>query len=392
MKKADWSALGLLAFEIPSFFLSQYRANSARTTEAIILAVLIYFVVRLLVSTPTRKIGLVGLLSVGGCWLTLSGIRGFISGTGRLAQVGLTDFVAFRSRLVNPIGGWLPGEAFTVLLLTLSPACAVAAYVWRRDKNAIALIAFVVALITAGLTLSLSRAVFWSTVLFFVSTYGLMATYRVVTLWTASLWLTGTLAGLLVVLVCESIVYPGLFKAYSGSHASQNRSTQGRLNIWTRSFELMRGHRLWGVGSANAALFLTSSASQEDTTGFASRTFSLPVQVLMEKGIVGFGLYSAFLVLVGYEFHRTMRCESQDTHLPLQTHRKGRASSKRKQEALQLLQAEAAHKAMKCCFAADMLAVLFRELTYSSLLEHALTLVLFSALAALASGEVSDAL
>jgi general stress protein CsbA len=47
---------------------------------------------------------------------------------------------------------------------------------------------------------------------------------------------------------------------------------------------------------------------------------------------------------------------------------------------------------MKCCFAADMLAVLFRELTYSSLLEHALTLVLFSALAALASGEVSDAL
>ena len=38
---------------------------------------------------------------------------------------------------------------------------------------------------------------------------------------------------------------------------------------------------------------------------------------------------------------------------------------------------------MKCCFAAGLIAVLFRELTYSSLLEHTLTLALAFALAAL---------
>jgi len=40
----------------------------------------------------------------------------------------------------------------------------------------------------------------------------------------------------------------------------------------------MRGHPWWGVGSSNAALFLLSSASEEETAGFASRAFSLPVQ------------------------------------------------------------------------------------------------------------------
>ena len=38
---------------------------------------------------------------------------------------------------------------------------------------------------------------------------------------------------------------------------------------------------------------------------------------------------------------------------------------------------------MKCCFAAGLVAVLFRELTYSSLLEHILTLVLAFTLTAL---------
>ena len=41
-----------------------------------------------------------------------------------------------------------------------------------------------------------------------------------------------------------------------------------------------------------------------------------------------------------------------------------------------------AHKAITCCFAAGLAAVLFRELVYSSLLEHTLTLVLAAVLSA----------
>jgi hypothetical protein len=65
-------------------------------------------------------------------------------------------------------------------------------------------------------------------------------------------------------------------------------------------------------------------------------------------------LYAAFLLLVGRTFVQTMRAE-----LP------GR------------------DKAMACCFAAGLVAVLFRELTYSSVLEHTVTLALAMTLSAL---------
>ena len=119
---------------------------------------------------------------------------------------------------------------------------------------------------------------------FHVVSCGLMAAYRVVALRDS------------IAVACRSSqraasgdalrnrVVSGHLSAYAGSHASQVRSTEGRIGIWTRSLELMHSHGLWGVGSSNAALSLISSADQEETTGFASRAFSLPIQVLAEKG------------------------------------------------------------------------------------------------------------
>ncbi len=322
MRTADWAALALLVFEVPSILFSQYRANSIGASEVVALSVLAYFTLRLLLKVLPRRFvfwpaGLAALVGFGGAWLASSGIFEFAAGAEQLAAVGLTDLVAFRSRLIHPIHGWVPGECFTVLLLTLPFACATGVCVWRlrptKGSAGLAVVSFLAFLpavpIAAVLLLSLSRAVFWSTIFFFVAVCGLMAAYRVVTLRIASFLLIGSLAALLLILVCETALYPGIFRAYAGSHASQVRSTEGRIGIWTRSLELMRGHRLWGVGSSNAALSLLSSADQEETTGFASRAFSLPIQVLAEKGLVGFACYSAFLSLVGWEFHRGMRSD-----------------------------------------------------------------------------------
>jgi O-antigen ligase len=157
-----------------------------------------------------------------------------------------------------------------------------------------------------------------------------------------------------IVVACEGVAYPGLAAAYMGAHASQTRSTEGRIGIWKRTLEVVRAHPVWGVGASNAALSLASSADREETAGFASRAFSLPVQVLAEKGAAGCLVYAAFLLLLGREFRRTMRSKL-----------------------------EPVHKAMVCCFAAGLVALLFRELTYSSVLEHTVTLALAMTLAAL---------
>jgi len=382
LRAVDGGVLLVFVFEAPSLLFSQYCANSLGTSEAIAVAVLVYFVIRLVISGPRETVWLVGLLGIGNAWLAFSGVNEFAAGTASLTEIGLTDFVAFRTRFIHPIHGWLPGETFTAFLLTLPFACATAAYFWKQQKQGLAAIALLPSALIAGvLCLSLSRAVFWSTVLFSFAGCMLLVVYRVVTLRAGSFLLAGALGVIIAILACESALYPGIFQAYAGSHTSQARSTQGRMGIWSRSLELVNGHRWWGVGSSNAALSLLSSADQDETTGFASRAFSLPIQVLVEKGIIGFALYVTFLMLVGREFHRGMRTSLTAIQPSAETPSRRRGAA-RKQERLRV-QDEHAQRAMKCCFVAGMVAVLFRELTYSSLLEHTLTLVLFFALAAL---------
>jgi O-antigen ligase len=207
-----------------------------------------------------------------------------------------------------------------------------------------------------------------------------MVAGRVITLRKGAMLFGSALCALALILACESALFAGVFQVYVGQHTSQVRSTEGRLAIWHRSLEMVRSHPLLGVGSSNSALVLTSSADQEETTGFASRTFSLPLQVLTEKGIIGFGLYSIFLVLVGREFILGMRYSRsaaaqawsvKTAIIPGQSTCTASSAN------------ESARAAITCCFAAGLAAVLGRELVYSSLFEHTLTLALTGILCAL---------
>lgn len=384
MRAVDWGILLVCAFEIPSLLFSQYRANGIRSSWAVAIAVLVYFAVRFTIRKPIQTACLSGVLGLGGAWLALSGWRQFADNARLLSESGFSNMVAFRSQLISPPRPWIPGEWFTILLLTLPFACALPAYLLQRQQKWPAVLATLgPILISATLFLSLSRAVFWSTVLFCMVVCALLVVSRVITLRAGGTLLCSAMLTLILILACESATYPGIFQAYAGRHMSQVRSTEGRIAIWHRSLELVRAHPLWGVGSANAALALTSTTDQNETTGFASRTFSLPLQVLIEKGFIGFLLYATFLALVAREFILTMRSPARPpTDAPPHDPQHGPNQSSDRLE-LAVSANQFANKAMTCCFAAGLVAVLFRELVYSSLLEHTLTLVLAAALSAL---------
>ena len=384
MRAMDWSVLLLAALEMPSLLFSQYRANSIRATVAMPIFVLAYFAVRLAIRSSLQTAFFSGLLGLGGGWLALSGLSQFHENANRLGAAGLTNLVAFRSRLITPPSPWIPGEWFTLLLLALPFACVALVYLWQKQRKWLAAATFVVpGLITATLCLSMSRAVFWSVVAFFLLLCAFLSASRVFTTRAAGILLGGTLAALVLILACETAFYPGLIKAYSGQHTSQVRSTQGRFEIWNRSLDVVRAHPLWGVGSGNAALALTSTADQEETTGFASRTFSLPIQILVEKGIVGFLLYCTFLILVAREFIRSIGYSPPET-VAAPSGNRTKSGNTNPRDTLQTILADlSARKAMACCFAAGLVAVLFRELTYSSLFEHQLTLALVAVMSAL---------
>jgi len=392
IRPLDWDALLLLLYEAPSILWSQDRSNSIGAAEVVALSIPLYFVVRLLIGTPLRTAWFAGVAGICGSWLAYTGIRQFIAGANHLATVGLTDLVAFRAIFIHPAAEWVSGENFTLLLLTLPFACAAAAWVmWRlqplpKTSGLWAVLALLPSTcIATVLLLSLSRAVVGSTLFFFIDAFGLMVLYKVVNLRIASLMLAGCCGALLLVLICETPLYPGIFRAYGGHHVSQTRSTEGRIDTWHRSLEVVREHSVWGVGSSNAALFLLSSADEDDTTGFTSRTFSLPIQILVEKGVIGFILYSAFLLALAWEFHRNMRLSVPATAAlsSSSASTKRKPSARYKADAKSQLDAENAHRAMKCIFGAGLAAVLLRELTYSSLLEHTATLALAFTLAAL---------
>ncbi|MGO9229862.1 MAG: O-antigen ligase family protein [Bryobacteraceae bacterium] len=360
LQLADWGVVLALAYEIPSLANSRYAVNGLPYAKVLCCAAACYFLVRLRARTVWRAATVSLLPAAGGvalAWFALAQAGEHIT---ELHAIGLSDVVAFRWRLVAPPAPWVAGEWFTLVLLTLPFALASIAFCWLRGWRALSAVAAVVPLpILAALLLSCSRAVFWAVVVLLVAAVGLAALYKVIAARAALALVAGALCLLGVILFVDNAVYPGIAKAYTGSQTSQVRSTEGRLAIWKRSAEVFRLAPVWGVGSGNAPLFLESSADAEETTGFASRTFSLPIQLLTEKGVIGTGIYLALLVLAGRAAHRKLR------------------SAKTTRES----------KAMLCCIVAGVIAVLFRELTYSSLLEHAATAMLFATCLALLVNE-----
>jgi O-antigen ligase len=363
LRLPDLGIVLALAYEIASLAMSRYTANGLPYAKVLCCAAIGYFLVRLSARIASWAAAVSALVAVGGvgmAWFALTQAGEHIL---ELQANGFSDLVAFRWRLIAPPASWVAGEWFTLLLLTLPFALAAMAFCWLRGRRGLAAVAAVVPVpILAALLLSCSRAVFWAVIVLLVTAAGLAALYKVVPARSALVAGAAALCVSGVVLLADNAMYPGIAKAYTGSQTSQVRSTEGRLAIWKRSAEVFRLAPVWGVGSGNAPLFLSGSADAEETTGFASRTFSLPIQLLTEKGLIGTGIYLALLVLAGLAAHRKLRSA--------QTARES--------------------KAMLCCFAAGVIAVLFRELTYSSLLEHAATAMLFvMCLALLVNGEAA---
>jgi len=379
LRSADLAVALTSAFEICSYVSSQYRANSVGGVAIVTAACLGYFFVRVTLGELRQVAAVAGLVGVGGAWLGARGIGQFLERSERLREAGLPDLIAFRATLMAPPAPWVPGEWFTLVLLTLCFALSFSVYLWLTHETLVAVCTLLLpAVLVTTLVLSLSRAAFGSVVLLCCTIPLLMIVYRVIPARQGSWILCSLLSALVLLLVCLRSVYPDVISAYTGGHTSQVRSGQGRVEIWERSLVLVRAHPVWGVGNSNAGLFLLSTAEQDDTTGFASRTFSLPVEVLVEKGIAGALLYGTLIFLLCSKFFLFMRASMQRVaELESAT-----TAIRRRANAASVKELRA-QMGMQCCFAAGVIAVLCRELTYASLMEHAVTLALFAILAAL---------
>ena len=358
MNPVDWGVLLVTTYEIPSLLFSQYRANSTFFAWTMAVSALLYYFIRLTLRTPRQVVIVSGALAAFGAFLAWSAVSQFGANLERFQSAGFIEMVPFRSVLIHVPAPFVLGEWLTLLILLLPFAGVVIVYFWSTHR-VLAVLSFAVPVaLTAAMILSCSRAVFWSVVVFLVSLCSLALIYKLTRIRTALIATVSAIACVAILIVSAELIYPGVLDAYAKRDVSQVRSMAGRVSIWKRSRALFEAHPLWGVGSANAALFLTSTSTDDDS-GFASRTFSLPVQVLAEKGAVGASCYLALLVLLTMQFHRRMRSSV----------------------------VESWRKLAAACFASGIAAAVFRDLTYSSLLEHAPTTLLLVTLIAMLSSD-----
>lgn len=357
MQAADWIVVLAFGFEGVSSILSQDRANSSHGLGIVAISVFLYFVIRLTIISAPQMAILAGILAAGALYLSVFGMERFVMNASALREAGFSDLLPFRAQLIPVRAPWVTGEWLTLLLMGLPFACAVPAWFLLSKKNSFGIAASALPiLLSATLCLSLSRAVFFGILFFYVLLFALLAVYGVVKVRTGVLLLISALTVIAVLLFSEGALFPGVAKAYFSGETSQTRSAEGRIGIWKRSLEAVRLHPWTGVGASNGPLALTSTANSQTDAGFASSTFSLPVQILLEKGCIGLLVYGSFLFLAA----RSFVTEMQTVHDP-------------------------GMRVVRCCFASGILAVLARELAYSSLFAHTITLAVFFALIALIS-------
>jgi hypothetical protein len=200
VRAIDWNLLVIAVLGVLSLAVSPYAANGIASTRAVVLSFVVFLAVRLTFRGPLPIVCFASELGIGGTALALKGVGQFVAEAGRLSEAGFSNLLAFRSRLIAPPAPWIPGEWFTLLLLGLPFACALPAYLWRKGRTWLAVAALLPPLaIMAAVTLSLSRAVFWSTVLFFSASAALMVASKVVSPGRGVTLLAGTLGGLALV-------------------------------------------------------------------------------------------------------------------------------------------------------------------------------------------------
>ena len=76
---------------------------------------------------------------------------------------------------------------------------------------------------------------------------------------------------------------------------SQKRSLNGRIGLWKRGFQLVNDYPSTGSGSGNFTLRYYGYERGQEESLVLTRVNNTPIQVLIDKGFIGLGIYLFFI-------------------------------------------------------------------------------------------------
>lgn len=302
----DLCLLSIVAIELVTYQFSIYKPNSLFSLEKSLFFVLFYCALRLVLAKQTSKQLL--FVSIGGYALILSfsAFLSLILLQNKLTLEGWPDASQLK-RLFSPFQ--LLNNEWATMALCLLPFPLITAVIFRASKItlAISLVAFAMVNVSALVSFSrgayLSLGVFWGVAIVLFFSFKLLKIKPL-----TSVILS---AGLLTILLIIPISTPFFTTLSMNKTITQQRSTQGRLDILESGLCQAKDHQWMGVGGDNYPLINHLCQTPSEDTGYSGFTNNTYLQILIEKGTLGVIAYGLFFLMIIVNFFRGI---SQQTH------------------------------------------------------------------------------
>ena len=171
-------------------------------------------------------------------------------------------------------------EALTMIALA-------ATLLWSRRRRTVLLVAAALAVLWAGLVLSLSQSSFAA----LLGGLAVLAALR----W-RPLPVLGACAAAAAAAVAVVLLAPGAIEIDTGSEAALDRATSGRFDLVSGGLSMARDRPVWGFGSGS---FAERYRAREGVRSkrLAAVSHTTPLTVAAEQGAIGLLAYAALILL-----------------------------------------------------------------------------------------------
>ncbi len=291
-------SLFLLIFtEIINYFISIYPPNTFVSLEKIIGFASLYYAMRLLLQKDNSRQFFFTGMGAYGLVLALGAFFTFLLLQTQLQLEGWQDVTQFK-RLFAPFG--LLNNEWASIALCFLPFPLLAAVYFRQSKIALITSVLAFSVVNAGVLISFSRGAYLSLGLFWLLTIGSILYFKLLS--SKYLFRGVTVIMLGTILSMTPARTPFFTTLAMNKTVSQQRSTQGRIEILQNSLCQAKGHLIFGVGSNNYTIINDLCKKPREDQGYSGFTNNTYLQLLLEKGIFGVLVYGLFFLAIMIHF------------------------------------------------------------------------------------------
>ncbi|NOU16246.1 MAG: hypothetical protein HOO91_01625 [Bacteroidales bacterium] len=333
----------IVIYEFFNYSQAINEFNSLNFLIRIIFLIFIYYSLKSYLALPHFKTKLFLIISIIGLIFGIVSILEFIYFHYNIGLTGFSDIVDFKY-IFRPLN-ILINEWVSICLILL-PFTTVNYFLLENKKKyrfvfAISMILTVVCILISfsrGAYIALALFIFISSVLLFI--YKVFNLKKLISL------------NIAVILICSYLIIPyhksvlstiSLFKT-----TSQQRSIEGRKELYSSGIAIFKDNYKYGIGSNNFAIANNTYKEKNIDTVFTGRTNNSWLQILIEKGLIGFFLYSTVFCFAIFTSLNQLRRYDTDNFRKIQI----------------------------IILNAGFIAFIMREFTFSSLLTNNIVLIL----------------